>query len=83
MTEFATRNLSVLSYAQGFTSWHYRHRGPIAEVLGNNFFDPAKDMIDTGDMIMVSASDGGAHLFVRASDKVNSAVIVVPMARTP
>ena len=79
---FAIRNLSVLSYAQGFTLWHYR--GPsntLAEVLAPGFFNQAQDMIPAGDMMHVTAQDGGATLFVTLSSW--GVVTVVTMARTP
>ena len=83
MTDFAIRNLSVLSYAQGFTCWHYRRRGPLAETLEPGFFNPASDMMEQGDMIMISAADGGAHAFVSSVDKEAGPVVVAVMGRTP
>ena len=83
MTDFVIRNLSVLAYAQGFTSWHYRQRGPLADTLAPGFFNSVADRFEKGDMMMISAADGGAHVFVSAVDKVGSVVVVVPMARTP
>ena len=59
------RNLSVLSYAQGFTLWHYRAGREWRRVLTDEYFQPAADMAAPGDMISVSARDGGAMLFVR------------------
>ena len=57
---FAIRNLSVLAYAQGFTLWHYKAPGnALAEVVRDGYFDPASDMFAIGDMMMISASDGG------------------------
>lgn len=57
---FALRNLCVLAYANGFTLWHYK-AGP--DVLDNvseqGFFADASDMLSAGDMIMISARDGG------------------------
>jgi hypothetical protein len=75
--KFAIRNLSVLNYAQGFTSWHYRGNEttagatitpPIdmADVEREGFFDAACKMLTRGDMMMVSASDGGCMLYVRS-----------------
>lgn len=62
---FAIRNLSVLAYAQGFTLWHYKSAGaPLVQAAGDGFFDGASDMLATGDMLMVSAADGGRMLFV-------------------
>lgn len=64
MTDYALRYLSVLSYAQGFTLWHYRHKGLLTESVVSDFFAHATDMLAEGDMIMVSAVDGGTCLFV-------------------
>ena len=77
---FAIRNLSVLNYAQGFTSWHYKGGGATLAQLGAvGFFDDASDMIEPGDMIFVSASDGGCILFV---DSCAGGVKTRPMAAT-
>jgi hypothetical protein len=57
---FAIRNLSVLAYANGFTLWHYRAgRDPLEQVETQDFFADAADMLAEGDMMLVSASDGG------------------------
>ena len=63
--DFTIRNLSVLAYAQGFTLWHYKAAGlALADVSEPGFFRPAADMLANGDMLMVSAMDGGQVLFV-------------------
>lgn len=67
MADFAVRNLSVLAYAQGFTHWHYKHRGPLSEVLSFGFFNPVADMMAGGDHISISAENGGAVAFVHRS----------------
>jgi hypothetical protein len=64
---FTLRNLSVLAYAQGFTLWHYRTAAPMAHPAAPGFFSPAADMINTGDMVLVSAADGGGVLFVASA----------------
>ncbi len=62
---FAIRNLSVLAYAQGFTLWHYRARSlSLTQASADGFFTPAADMLAAGDMMLVSANDGGRVLFV-------------------
>jgi hypothetical protein len=64
---FAIRNLSVLAYAQGFTLWHYKGGAATLEQAGTHgFFDDASDMLEPGDIMMVSAADGGRLLFVAA-----------------
>ena len=72
MTQFSPRNLSSLSVAQGFTLWHYRAHEqtrvaaglvpalPLAEVLSWLWSDPVRP----GDMVLISAADGGAQAYV-------------------
>ncbi len=64
---FSLRNLSVLAYANGFTLWLYK-AGPDeqAHVTAPGFFNGAGDMLSGGDMLMVSARDGGRILSVLA-----------------
>ncbi len=62
---FSLRNLSVLAYANGFTLWHYKAgEAALAAVRAPGFFSAAEDMLATGDMLMVSASDGASILCV-------------------
>jgi hypothetical protein len=64
---FSLRNLSVLAYANGFTLWLYRSPGDgHARVAAPDFFEDAGDMLAAGDLLMVSASDGGRMLCVLA-----------------
>jgi hypothetical protein len=67
---FAIRNLSCLSYAQGFTMWHYKGNVEtmasslvqpvtLADVAAHGFFDGACGMMHPGDFIICSCSDGG------------------------
>ena len=64
---FCVRNLSVLAYANGFTLWHYKTGGdPLSTVGSAGYFDDAVDMLAGGDMLLVSAPEGGRVLFVAA-----------------
>ena len=75
---FAIRNLSVLAYAQGFTLWHYKAgSASLDQAAASGFFDNAADMIAPGDMIMISATDGGRMLFVAAT---GGGVATAPLA---
>lgn len=66
----ALRNLSALSFAQGFTHWHYRAPDlALASVTAQGFFNGAAGHMQPGDMIAVSASDGGAMLFVASAGR--------------
>ncbi len=66
---FAIRNLSVLAYANGFTLWHYKAAaGGLPKTATRGFFDPAADMLVSGDMMLVSAPEGGRVLFVTTGE---------------
>ncbi len=66
---FAIRNLSVLAYANGFTLWHYRaDAGGLPTATTSGFFDPAADVLVTGDMVLVSAPEGGRILVVATGE---------------
>jgi len=66
------RDLSVLSYTNGFTRFHVMLRPDeragaahrLLDVLIPGYFNDAARMMAAGDMIDVSAHDGGASLFV-------------------
>src|SRR5579871_1724404 len=76
---FAIRNLSVLAYANGFTLWHYKAgRDRLDHVEKLDFFADAADMLAQGDMLMVSAADGGRILSISAG--VAGQVATSPLA---
>jgi len=56
---YQSKDLSVLAYANGFTSWHYRTSDDAGEVLKPGYFNGASDLIRWGDMVMVNCIDGG------------------------
>ena len=67
---FAIRNLSVLAYANGFTLWHYKAgRSRLDEVGADGFFEDAADMLADGDMMMISAPDGGRIVTVARTER--------------
>lgn len=67
---FAIRNVSVLAYANGFTLWHYKAGKERLEIVVKpDFFADASDMLAVGDMILVSAANGGCVLVVSRSDR--------------
>jgi hypothetical protein len=66
---FAIRNLSVLAYANGFTLWHYKSsKDTLDRISGGNYLGDASDMLTAGDLIMVTAADGGRILCVTLAD---------------
>ena len=65
---FSLRNLSVLAYANGFTLWLYKAGNDgRTTVVASGFFQDAGDMLTSGDMVLVSALDGG-HILSVLSD---------------
>ncbi len=63
------RSMSVLAYAQGFTLWHYKAGAAgLADIVGDGFFDTASDMLAVGDMLLISAHDGGRMMIVSEID---------------
>jgi hypothetical protein len=66
MSTFKMQDLTALTRAPtGFTLWHYKAgEAPIDVVAADGFFNPADYVLRAGDMIMVSASDGGVILYV-------------------
>jgi hypothetical protein len=65
---FASNNLSVLAYANGFTLWHYRTSDAISTVETAHYFNAAQNMLRVGDMILSNTG---------ASGSVNNGVYVV------
>lgn len=56
---FTLRNLSVLAYANGFTLWHYKSADKLAAAAAQGYFADAADLLAPGDMVMLSAAEGG------------------------
>lgn len=75
---FSIRELSVMAYANGFTLWHYKSLfQSLADVRKANFFVDAIDMMAAGDMILISAKDGGGLSVVT---EVKDNVILTPIS---
>ena len=51
----ATKDLSVLAYANGFTLWHYTTSDTAAAVLADGYFAAARDLLRPGDMLLLTA----------------------------
>jgi hypothetical protein len=55
---YKAENLSVLSYANGFTLWHYRTEDVATTVDSAGYFNVAAKMLRVGDFIMLNAGLG-------------------------
>lgn len=54
---FQNKNLSVIAYANGFTLWHYSSEEKITAIATAGYFDSVKTLMNTGDVIIINASD--------------------------
>ncbi len=74
---FALRNLSVLAYANGFTLWHYKSGAdPIVQASARGYFADAADLLAPGDMVMLTAADGGKIATVAGTGK---GIVLAPL----
>ena len=53
--------LSAISYANGFTLWHYRTSDSSDEVLSPGYFDTVAKMLRVGDFMFVNAHVDGPN----------------------
>jgi hypothetical protein len=68
---YDSSNLSALTYANGFTLWHYKTPDAAAAVDTAGYFNPAAGMLRVGDFIFANASTGGtvqSGVFIVASN---------------
>jgi hypothetical protein len=56
---YNSANLSALTYANGFTLWHYKTPDTAATVDTAGYFNPAANMLRVGDFIFANASITG------------------------
>ena len=52
---YIASNLSVISYSNGFTLWHYASQDKIDDMLSDDYFLAANDMLRAGDMLLVNS----------------------------
>jgi len=60
-------NLSALSYANGFTFWHYKTDDDGSDVAAVGYFKDAAAMLRRGDFICVNAATRSGLLLVESS----------------
>ena len=64
---FATENLNVIAYANGFTLWNYVSSDELKDICSEDYFAAADNDLKSGDMVLVScisASFSGGALLV-------------------
>lgn len=58
---FESSNLSLVSYANGFTLWHYKANDETIEELEQNYFSSSWTLFTVGDIFIINCK-GGAYL---------------------
>jgi hypothetical protein len=59
--------LAVLAFANGFTLWHCRAHS-VADAGEPGFFDTVGMLLGSGDLILISAPDGGRAMWATIDD---------------
>ncbi len=80
---FQLSRLSVLSYANGFTLWHYKANDTAASAFESRFFADGRDMLNVGDMVIVSAPDGTGAIGVVSDCEAPSVVRIAGTGGAP
>lgn len=65
---FQNKNLSVIAYANGFTLWHYAANEAMATITAKGYFDDVKTLMNSGDIVIVNASDSTAIKTITFAD---------------
>jgi len=78
---YATKDLSVLAYANGFTLWHYTTVDAAADVDTSGYFNNASDMLRVGDIVVANTDTDGTPSsgFYLVSSNVTGVVDVADM----
>lgn len=78
---YATENLNVIAYANGFTLWNYVSEDKLSEICSKNYFAAADNDLKSGDIILVSRKSAffssGAMLMV--ANVANNSVITAKL----
>ena len=67
---FQNKNLSVIAYANGFTLWHYKESATLATITASGYFSSLKNLMNTGDIILINGSNGSAIKVVSVAEGV-------------
>ena len=67
---FQNKNLSVIAYANGFTLWNYAAAETMATIGASGYFDDVKTLMNTGDMVIINASDATSIKTVTVGDSI-------------
>ena len=70
---FQNKNLSVIAYANGFTLWHYSANETLTAITTAGYFDGVKTLMNTGDIVIINASDNTSIKKIAVSGNVSVA----------
>ncbi len=73
---FQNKNLSVIAYANGFTLWHYAANETLATISASGYFNGVKTLMNTGDVLIINASDNTSIKKIAVSENVTVADLV-------
>lgn len=69
---FQNKKLSVIAYANGFTLWHYAANETLATIATSGYFNNVVTLMNSGDIILINASDKTAIRAIGVADDVVS-----------
>ena len=69
---FQNKNLSVIAYANGFTLWHYAANETLSTITASGYFDGVKTLMNTGDLVIINASDNTSIKKITVSTNVTN-----------
>ncbi len=72
---FQNKNLSVIAYANGFTLWHYAANETLTTITASGYFDDVKTLMNSGDIVIINASDSTSIKKVTVSTNVSVAAL--------
>lgn len=80
---YESKNLSVMTYANGFTFWHYTTTDAVSDVDTSGYFNDASDMLRVGDVIVINADTDGTPVtgFMKVDSNANGVVDCTDIAQ--
>ena len=67
---FQNKNLSVIAYSNGFTLWQYAANETLSTITASGYFDGVKTLMNTGDLVIINASDNTSIKKITVSTNV-------------
>lgn len=72
---FRNKDLSVIAYANGWTTWYYRTKDSLETVGKDGYFEPVKSLMKSGDVIYLTLDGNwGSETAIRVISIENNVV---------